>query len=470
MHKNKLVIYFLTEDINNVKERNEIEFLRGLGRVVLVTAVRQSEAPGVKQLVVAKPSTAAIRLRIIWSKACYVLARLAESQTDYEFPSRNIYTGNAAFRKLINTLWVLKKQTWFNRLLPSYDRLYFLPFSFANTVTRLFSKKQRSPRSKQFSRVVVHDSLGLRLVNFVPFIADARNEGIKCLANVKSWDNPFYSQFCAAADGYALWSENMWEDIAHGHALPRRFLLKWGARPFYAYWSSARSASAFKPRAGFTPERSLKIGYAAAFCDTIMGRCEIEVIKKLAVAMQKSRPQDVLLFRPYPIIPAAFYEELLQFPNIEIIDIGGKEVDRYGDGRELIKFGSNPERLDYLSRCDCFLSIATSFTIEAAIFGLPIVHLALPSAGCETVEEREFFKRIEISDHLEKYYKSSFTLAQSYEAFVAKTVECIVNAEKSTTLNHDFLTRIGIPKLDQEWPEPTPELAHALQAFAGNGQ
>lgn len=470
MNKNKAVIYFLTEDINNVKEQNEIEFLRELGRVVLVTATRQSEVPGVKQLIVAKPAATVARLRIIWSKACYVLARLAESRTDFEFPSRNIYTGNAAFRQFINVLWGLKTKTWFNRILPSYDRLYFFPFVLGNALMRLFSRKRRVPRSSRFSRLVIHDSLVLRLVNFAPFIASARNESIRSLANVKSWDNPFYSQFCATADGYALWSDNMWADISRGHGIPKRYLLKWGARPFYAYWSSARSAVPVVPARSDSITVPLRIGYAAAFCDTIMGRCEIEVIKKVAAVMQRHRPQDVLLFRPYPIIPAAFYEELLKFPNVKIIDIGGKQVDRYGDGRELIKFGSDVERLDYLSRCDCFLSIATSFTIEAAIFGLPIVHLALSSTECETAEEREFFKRIEISDHLEKYYKHSFALVDGYDKLAEKIEDSIANENESAMRNRHFLNNIGIPALDQEWPTPDSEFANSLWQFAGVGQ
>lgn len=132
MSNNLTVIYFLTEDLNNHKERNEIEYLTRLGRVVLVSrGTARANIPGVRQVLLPSYSAIAMRAFAIWTKICYLLCRIANSASDIEFPSRNIYSGTKLIRSLINGVWRLKLVGWVNRLLPAYDTLYFFPFRVA---------------------------------------------------------------------------------------------------------------------------------------------------------------------------------------------------------------------------------------------------------------------------------------------------------------------------------------------------
>ncbi len=392
------VFYYLTEDSVNPKERNEVEYLRSIGRVVLVTRGGSSNVRherGVKCLNLPGQSKAVIATYFLWTKICYLICRTSDSLTDRGFPLRNIYTGHPWVRWLVNTMWPIKYISLINRLLPTYEALYFAPFRFVCLFVR---DKRRSVR--YFQRIVVHDALILRLTRFTPFILSARRRGASTIANVKSWDNPFYSQFVRGANGYLTWSESMWRDVQSVHQVHTSAHHVWGPRPFYNFANAVRLSN----RQPNTADGTLVIGYAAAFCDTLMASYEVQVIADIAKDLQARGVDAKILLRPYPIVPLLSYQPLLRHSNVEIVDIQDPPSDRYGDGREMIRFGSDEERIQYLSRCHCFLSIATSFTFEAAIFGLPVLQYFVPKEERQTRHEALFFERLDISDHILKYF------------------------------------------------------------------
>jgi hypothetical protein len=449
------IFYYLTEDPSNLKEHNEIIYLRSIGRVVVVTRGEESLVvhDGVKSLNLPGQSHAFVRAYFLWTKLCYLLARPSNSFTDRGFPTRNVYTGNTALRWLINGLWPVKYIGFINRLLPTYEDLYFTPFKFA----RLFVRDKRRS-TKRFKRIVVHDSLFLRLARFTPFILMARRGGLQTIANVKSWDNPFYSQFVRGANGYLTWSQSMWSDIKRFHNVNTTANHSWGPRPFYNFANAVRLSNHRPNTAGGT----IVIGYAAAFCDALMAAHEVHVIAGIAKDLQAMGVDAKILLRPYPIVPKSSYEPLLRYSNIEIVDIQGPSTDRYGDGREIIRFGSDEERIQYLSRCHCFLSIATSFTFEAAIFGLPVLQYFVPKIKRRTEYESIFFERLDISDHILNYFlqylfvaKDSFELVSLIETFQTN----------SALMSHQvgMMTVMGFPQAGSTWDERSELVAAELQ-------
>ena len=296
------VFYYLTEDPGNLKERNEVSYLRSIGRVVVVTrggASLVAHNDGGKNLNLPSQSPVVVRAYLLWTKICYLLARPSNSFTDQGFPSRNVYTGNFAVRWLINGLWPAKYINFINRLLPTYETLYLAPFK----LIRLFVRdKHRS--TKRFQRVVVHDSLILRLTKFTTFILAARRSGFPTIANVKSWDNPFYSQFIRGASGYLTWSQSMWRDVQRFHKVKTTANHSWGPRPFYNFATAVRLAHHRPNTVGGT----LVIGYAAAFCDSLMAAHEVQVVAGIAKDLEEGGVDAKILLRPYPTVPMSSYD------------------------------------------------------------------------------------------------------------------------------------------------------------------
>lgn len=443
----RLIFYFLTADLRNHKERNEIEYLRRVGRVVLASrqGVREHIA-GVKCLSLAPLGSRSVMAYVLWTKVCYLLCRIAASSSDMEFPSRNVYSGNRLVRAVVNQLWKIKRLSWVNRWLPSYDQVYFAPFRLAAFLT---GRKLR-PRSRRARRVIVHESLLLRLTGLAGLIAVARRSGIQTIANVKSWDNPFYSQFASGADAYLVWSHSMWADVKAAHRLPDRPVHVWGARPFFNF----SHALARSDRTLRVDGDGVVIGYAAAFCDVLMLQHELAVLGKIAAELQARLPKAKILVRPYPILPLSEYAQLARHPNIVLNEIQGEVTDRYNDGREFIRFGSDEERIDYLARCHCFLSMATSFTIEAAMFGLPVVHFYIPPEQCTSHGEFTFFQRIAISDHLDVYFNRELLVAHDYEELIRELAAACSGQSSARRRAEVSIRKIGIPEDLDGWDRP----------------
>lgn len=440
------IFYYLTEDSNNLKERNEVNYLRSIGRVVIVTRGDSSFFKydnGVKSLNLLGQSAFVVRAYSLWTKVCYLLSCPSNSSTDRGFPSRNVYTGNGAIRWLINKLWPYKYTASINSLLPTYEDLYFAPFK----LVRLFFRDKRRA-SMRFQRVVVHDSLILRLTRFTPFILTARRNDWRTIANVKSWDNPFYSQFVSGASGYLTWSLSMWRDVQRFHKIKATANHSWGPRPFFNF-ANAVHLSNHRPN---VVSGTIVIGYAAAFCDTMMAAHEVKVVAGIAKNLQLMGVNAKILLRPYPIIPISTYEPLLRLQNVELVDIQGPSSDRYGDGREIIRFGSDEERIQYLSCCHCFLSIATSFTFEAAIFGLPVLQYYVPKGQRNAEHESVFFERLDISDHIQNYFLAYLPIAND-PAELASLMKALETRADLRLRVVNMMTAVGFPADSALWNE-----------------
>ncbi len=438
------LFYYLTEDPVNPKERNEIDYLSLIGRVVVVTRgnIPSNNIGGrIKSLKLPRQSKFIVKSYFLWTKICYLLCRPSSSLTDRNFPLRNIYTGNKLIRSLVNFLWKFKYSNFLNRALPNYEALYFSLFQF----TRIFSSN-RLRSNGRYKRIIVHDALILRITAFTHFILAARDNNIPTIASIKSWDNPYYTQFSRDASGYLTWSESMWHDVQQLHQVKIGAHHSWGPRSFYNF-SSAVSNSKYEKN---KRPNQLMVGYAAAFCDELMAQYEVKVIAGIAEALSAINPKIQILFRPYPIIPFSVYRSLLQQSNVKIIDIEGSSLDRYGDGREIIRFGSNIERIAYMSQCDCFLSIATSFTFEAAIYGMPIIQYFVPRNDRKSLHEINFFERLDISDHVLNYFLKYLPTANS-PMELASMVLTSASDPSALKGQMDMMVDMGFPPDWSEW-------------------
>jgi hypothetical protein len=463
-----IIIYYLTEDLKNQKEINEISFLKNHFKLVLVT-----DTPGIQNRIgvhsisIKSQSTIFKKLIIKWSRLCFLFAKIGESRMDAQFSVRNVYTKSKLMRIAVNAIWRIKGLAVINRVLPTYDELYFFPFK-SYFLVKGWVDGGEAKRKKRKHRIMVHDALLVRINQFSGLIAKARLDGVKTLANVKSWDNPFYSQLAIGASGFLVWSQSMWIDINRTHRLSGKFYYVWGARPFYEFLVTRlerlkENSCEIRARA-MLPTRSTRqitVGYAAAFADKLMAGYEIDMVSRLAIELAEKLPAARLRLRPYPTLGDDFYAELENFDNVEVVSIEGSTIDRFGDGREYIRFGSISERLNYLDGCDVFLSVATSFTIEAAVCDLPVVHFKLSLDRRNTRGEREIFKRVDISDHLTKYFEGILMLAENYEEMVEHIKKALLAPKLYQEKSSDLLKILGVQTAENP-------ISDAPQPFAGD--
>jgi hypothetical protein len=113
-----------------------------------------------------------------------------------------------------------------------------------------------------------------------------------------------------------------------------------------------------------------------------------------------------------------------QDDGVDICEIFSDPVDRYGDGREIIRFGSPEERHSFLESCSIFLSLGTTFTLEALVHGLDVLHLYIPPQSRSTSEEFSIFQRVEITcDHFFDYFTSKIEFIPTKEIFYKRVAE-----------------------------------------------
>jgi hypothetical protein len=340
----------------------------------------------------------------------------------------------------------IKKIKWINNNLPRYDTLFFSPFEFMQKI-KIWGLCKNT-RNRQ--RVIVHDSVLVRIGPLSSFLAWGRVNGIKTIANVKSWDNPLYTQFSTNANGYLVWSKAMQEDIEEIQEIKNSNICYWGPRQFIKFISTIDELNTAPIKQHSIKHKNISIGYAAAFGDKQMGTSEVEIIMTFAVELEKELPGARILFRPYPAAISSIYEPLTNYKNIIFHQIEGDKIDRFGDGREFVRFGSESERINYLNKCDYFLSLATTFTIEAAIAKIPIIHLYMEPSERQSAAEKSIFRRIDISSHIIKYYGENLVAANNYREIV-KIIKTSPSNDQSLLNAGEFLLEdLGINILTQD--------------------
>lgn len=440
----QIFFYYLSDDYRNEKNQTELDYLSKIGRVVLVTTRPPEEKLPFKHKIIKPLNSKQFLLHTIWRKVCFLICKISDSTGDRSYPVRNIYFQPSWLRWVINFLWSIKKIRIVNKILPVYDSFYFAPYQYYWYYRRLQNKKNRvGPSCKD--RIIVYDALLVRLDHLTSFVSYARSFKWKTLAIIKSWDNPFYSQISTKNDYYAVWSKNMAADLFLANSwLKNKPYFTWNARPFHDFWKTVENSKDKKKDSNdgqisvaSADSEIFVIGYAAAFCQPILAQQEVRLIINLTREIKKHLPNVKLFFRPYPSVNATIYNELIAEDNIQMMTIVGPEIDRFGDGREKVKFGSSMERIAFLEKCDLFVSLGTSFTIEAAIFGLPIVQFYVPLRLRRTLAECRIFEQFDISDHLVKYYLNDFKLIKSgYE--VVHIINQIISKQHEININDKF--------------------------------
>ncbi len=389
--------YFITDDTLNKKNYFLFKYLNKLskGKLILLSPNYSSENTfGYPQEYFNVKDNSGFNS--IWAKLTFLFSKTAKSSSDIYFPKRNIYNSFIYLNIFLSFFWHIK--SIINNFLPNYENLFFRGVKSFDYNLNLSQEN-----------IYIYDSILLRHIKYASLIKFLRNKNVMIYSVISSWDNPFYTQFFVSAKKYFIWSNQMLNDLSSVHNLflcdDRIELI--GPYPFFDFYKSRKNYKLIGNESKF-------IGYACAFCDVIFLQHEIQLIKKIARIANHLGYE--ILVRPYPSLPISEYDELKNIKNVTLyIPKDAVYEDRFGDGREFILFSSNEERHEYLAQCVLFISTGTSFTIEAAIDNLPILQIYLDTEFRKESFEKDFFGRVEISDHILKYFNNNLDLINSYE-------------------------------------------------------
>lgn len=395
---------YCTNEPESPIDQAEIARLRSIGQVIVVCANDSPHEQGATDLVRLSCSPSRRKMTVLWFKLLMLISRLPDSNSAYRFPERNIYYKSWLFRTVINLIWKVKRVKAVNRLLPRFSTLAgLLPI-------RSFDVERRAEVLS--ADAVIYNSLPIMSGDFLPLVLHLRKCGARTIANVRSWDNPYYVQFDSAASDYLVWSAFMADSIVKAQGVEGVGFHGWGPNILKSFYDS-------QPITGASVARSpgiINIGYAAAFGDGITTFWEYRLVVEIAARLKEQGLACRILFRPYPTIDAGRFD-IQGAQDIVMCDINSPAVDRYGDGREMIRYGSPEEKRRFLNSCDVFLSLGTTFTLEAVLQGTPAVHFYLPDAERSSPEEKKVFTRMgSTGDHFSDYFPGAIDFVESYEA------------------------------------------------------
>jgi len=430
-------LLYCTIDRDSPIDQFEIDRLKNHFNVTVITpaSIRPAQVGDAAQtLPHGKLFYAGMRL---WIKVCTLLAALPVSNIAQRFSERNVYQKSRLLTHFINAIWKLKLRPSINTRLPNFARLaYLYPFG-----------KHRAQQVIDACKpdLVLYNSLVVTAYPFIGLLKQCKAQKIQRVANVRSWDNPYYLQFDSTADRYLVWSEFMARTISDSQHSLKLDAVSWGPNILKNFYDPSTAYSRDKG----APDGAINIGYAAAFGETTAALAEFRLISKIANFLNSHGVRCNVLYRPYPTVATEAFLVHKESEHVSLRGIDATIVDRYGDGRELIRFGTPLEKKNFLDCCDLFLSLGTTFTLEAIIHGAPVIHYFLPAEKRQSADEHLIFNRVEITcDHFDSY----FAHCVQYITTAAELIACIHKMKSSATNHDELLDRIGLACLVSDAP------------------
>lgn len=253
----------------------------------------------------------------------------------------------------------------------------------------------------------------------VPYLFCAR--GVKVYTLVGSWDHHWKIDAAGhKSDCVFVWNNDLAEDWTNNQGdknvffcfpLPFRYLIN--EKPPQIL----RTLDSLKPLTVLYPMTSASENSHGWFEE------ECKVVEDLAIACQKSK--IMLLVKPKPYEKQEALNFLASFDNVEI---GAYNTNSSKEELILTEEYNNVRRAE-LSKCDIVFNIGTTFVLEAALYGLPIVQLKI--CDCSILTKLCELQR---TQHIRKYL-----LSQKSHVFEIDESSCLANQFLKIFTNVDVL-------------------------------
>lgn len=379
--------YFLTNDINNPRLEYIIYSIEKYYSVKVIIlnnlGINQINNCGIEIKSINKKKLNP-NIFIIF-RFVFFISKIAKSNFDKYFYKRNVYSLQL-LRPFINFLWKLK--FFVNNYLPIYNNVLFkffkeIPFEISDN-------KIKS------DDVFFIDSLLFRNADIIGEIKWL-SKNSKLISVVMSFDNPIYSQITVRCSEILVWSNEMKNQLLHFHPYLCNQNVKINSVGSILFNPIVKKINQINLNNDYKNTCN-NIGYGCMFCDEYMLKYELDLIIYIANILSKQKMN--LLVRPYPSLAINLYEKLFSISNILIMRSSNKvNIRNSRDGNlydEILE-----SKIDFLKRCNWFLSLGTSLTIEAAICNLNILQINL---NTDAKFWKEINKRNLMNDHIELYF------------------------------------------------------------------
>lgn len=333
---------------------------------------------------------------IFWSKFSFLLSHPTSARTNAHYIKRAPYITNYFVRSFLDIFFKFKRT--FPNLFLDFNKVLLIPFCY------LYFLKFLRPK---FKRRVFFDPISVKNPDLWKFIIYFYfHPRYKLIGLVRSWDNPFYAQFFSFADEYYFWSTSMFDDFKKVHRKKVKYKII-GPALFNSFQEICNGISL-----PLNQKKTINIGYACAFPEPRLAEVEIRLLEYFIHPITKSNINFKVNLRGYPNLTKDFYKKIISNEKHVIVsDFETNPVDRYSDSHERISLDSDAYKLEFLKNQDFFLSLATSFTIEAALANSRIIHI--PGAKLtnkEFCKYKDILDYISTADHITKYFNNSLML------------------------------------------------------------
>lgn len=269
--------------------------------------------------------------------------------------------------------------------------------------------------------------------------------GLEVYTIMESWDHPGKAPIGHTSSKVFVWNAALQQDWADFQgdtnlacAYPIKIAYAIGA-------NNLRKGELLKPQ-------NNRIMYPLTFgstSDKQMFIEELRFIKELCVATEKAGVK--LLIKPKPnSIDSGELNEFLEFTHVEV----GRHQINQGGGHYRLSGHYNEQRLDELRKCDAVINLATTFAMDAAAFGLPVIQLEI-----ECPVQYPLLSSLTEFPHLQRhlycYQSSLFKLNDC--ALISQQLNFLSDSECYLQTARDFSMRL------REWLIPDWSLEEAVR-------
>ncbi len=247
--------------------------------------------------------------------------------------------------------------------------------------------------------------------------------GLNVYTIMESWDHPGKAPFAHSSEKVFVWNESLkkdWQEYQGDNNILFSYPIKLG----YAITANnLQKGQLLKPCHN-------RIMYPATFGSTSdqgMFAEELKLIETLCKVTQESGQK--LLIKPKPNSRQGELDKFLEFSHVEI----GQYQNNKGGSNYDLSDEYNENRLKELKKSDIVINLGTTFALDAAAFGLPVVQLKM---ACH--QQYPYLSTLTTFPHLARHFYNKpeciFTITDSSPVtqelvFLCETSRYIQSAE-----------------------------------------
>ncbi len=338
-----------------------------------------------------------------------------KARQEQQFHKRNFYTSN---RWVVNILFFIKKFV---------DRLIGLP-TYSEICRWLYSSSYCDrPLAFKPDDVCLTDANLRHVYRLIPAIVAAADKSSHLCSLVYSWDNTHYSTLNTFSDSYFTWNESNKKELEFYYGIDSDRVVVTGS----LLMDYLLETDLTKPDRSTDDDGSLRILYPAVFAqsDLVMALNEISFITDLGRYLHAKNPQIKVIFRSYPSLGEHdVLATLREEPWVQIYEHKNyKTISRLGNKSEAISFVSNYQtKVDEFFEADILLSAGSTYTLEYAHSGMPIIHLDALTFS-RNAKNYDFFERLAIYGHLDVLSNDQYS--QNLPKSPEQIYDCLKNLE-----------------------------------------